>query len=52
MQLPNKALKPTLIPNKDLCYWELSQNTSYWSSAFISELGYNFKDVYVGLNFF
>lgn len=52
MQVQNKVLENTIIPNTELCYWELSQNTSYWTTAFINQLGYDLDDITVKLEFF
>ncbi len=41
-----------IINDLDVSYWELKDNTSYWSSAFINELGYFQDDVSIRLNFF
>jgi len=44
--------KENLISNNNLCYWELNNNTSYWSKAFIKELGYNLDNIIIKLDFF
>lgn len=41
-----------VINDLDASYWELKDNTSYWSSAFINGLGYTPDDVTIRLNFF
>ena len=46
------ALKQNLIPNKKIAYWELSNNTSYWSKAFIKQLGFESKDVETSIKYF
>jgi PAS domain-containing protein len=50
--MTESALKENLISNSKLCYWELKNNTSYWSEAFISELGYKLDDITIKLEFF
>jgi len=41
-----------VIDDLDAGYWELNNNSSYWSSAFIQNLGYNVDDVDIRLDFF
>ncbi len=41
-----------IINDFEVSYWELKDNTSYWSSAFINGLGYAKDDVSIRLNFF
>lgn len=41
-----------VIDNLDIGYWELKNNTSYWSSAFISDLGYKQSEIATKLDFF
>ncbi|WP_298893150.1 PAS domain-containing sensor histidine kinase [uncultured Psychroserpens sp.] len=50
--MTESALKEKLIPNSEYCYWELNDNTSYWSKAFINNLGYQPNDVTIKLDFF
>jgi len=50
--MTESALKKNLISNGELCYWELKDNTSYWSEAFIKELGYDIDDITIKLDFF
>ena len=48
-----QTLKPNYVIDEiNLGYWELHNNTSYWSSAFIKRLGYLLDDIEIGLNFF
>ncbi|WP_299120640.1 ATP-binding protein [uncultured Winogradskyella sp.] len=46
------ALKKNIISNNEICYWELINNTSHWSKAFIKELGYSKKKVVTTIDFF
>ncbi len=48
----NKKLLKNVIDDLDAGYWELNNNTSYWSSAFIKNLGYSPEEITVKLNFF
>lgn len=50
--MKESTLKEHLISNNELCYWELNNNTSYWSEAFIDQLGYKLDDVQVKLDYF
>lgn len=36
----------------DIGYWEVKNNETYWSSAFLSSLGYTEKEVQINLDFF
>ncbi|WP_299884638.1 ATP-binding protein [uncultured Lacinutrix sp.] len=49
-------IKNTLFKNVindiDIGYWELYDNTSNWSAAFIKKLGYNPDDVEIKLDYF
>lgn len=42
----------TIIKNNDISYWESYDNTCYWSSAFLKQLGYKSKHVKTKLNYF
>jgi len=50
----NKYVFENIIDDIDAGYWELNvqSNTSYWSTAFIKNLGYTFDDVTVKLDYF
>jgi len=50
--MTESALKENIISNSKHCYWELNDNSSYWSKAFINQLGYDLNDVNVKLDFF
>ena len=50
--MTESSLKKHVISNSELCYWELNNNTSYWSKAFIKQLGYDLSDVNIKLDFF
>ena len=50
--MTESALKQNLISNNKICYWELSNNTHYWSKAFVKKLGYTAKEVETTLHFF
>jgi len=41
-----------VIDNLDIGYWELKNNTSYWSSAFITSLGYKPSEIATKLDYF
>ena len=41
-----------VISNSDVSYWELKDNTSYWSEAFIKLLGYDAEDLSINLDYF
>ena len=41
-----------VIPNSKICYWELNDNTSFWSLAFITALGYDASKIETNLDFF
>ena len=41
-----------VIEEINLGYWELHDNTSYWSSAFIKRLGYSCNDISISLSYF
>lgn len=41
-----------IIENLDVGYWKLEKEASYWSSAFIKNLGYSIDDIDVKLDFF
>lgn len=50
--MTESTLHSHVISNSALCYWELCNNTSYWSEAFIRELGYSLNEVNIKLDFF
>jgi len=41
-----------VIDDLDIGYWELSNNFSCWSSAFLNNLGYKPGDIDIGLDYF
>lgn len=41
-----------IINDDNIGYWELYNNTSNWSTAFIKKLGYSVEDVEINLDFF
>lgn len=47
----NKFFK-NVIDNIDIGYWELYNNTSSWSSAFLKVLGYKPEDVEINIDYF
>ncbi|MBC2843548.1 PAS domain-containing sensor histidine kinase [Winogradskyella flava] len=50
--MTESALKQNLIPDKKIAYWELNNNTSFWSKAFIKQLKFKPREVDTSLNYF
>ncbi|WAC00835.1 PAS domain-containing protein [Lacinutrix neustonica] len=48
---PNQLFK-NVIDDLDIGYWELHNNTSNWSAAFLKVLGYEPEDVEIKLDYF
>ncbi|WP_047549843.1 ATP-binding protein [Psychroserpens sp. Hel_I_66] len=50
--MPESTAQKQVITKNNICYWELHNNTSFWSKAFITDLGYNPSLIETNLNFF
>nr|WP_321221719.1 ATP-binding protein [uncultured Psychroserpens sp.] len=50
--MSESTLEKFVMPNSEICYWELHNNTSFWSQAFISKLGYDISQIDINLEFF
>ncbi|WP_237701003.1 hypothetical protein [Lacinutrix sp. 5H-3-7-4] len=50
--MTNNGLTKNIIEDSNISYWELYNNTSNWSTAFLSKLGYSVEDVEINLDFF
>lgn len=50
--MPESTLQNYVLSNSEICYWELNNNTSFWSQAFITELGYDAPKIKINLDFF
>ncbi|MEM5563613.1 PAS domain-containing sensor histidine kinase [Psychroserpens sp. AS72] len=50
--MSESIIQKYVIPNSKISYWELYNNTCFWSQSFITELGYDISHLETNLDFF
>ena len=50
--MSQSIVKKHVISNTEVCYWELNNNTIFWSQALIAQLGYELSQIETNLDFF